>query len=73
VPESKGEVAVDQLVAGRDGLRQQLVDLRLLVVDLLKENQLLRGCLLCRHLWQASGCPQRLLARASSYSSWPFL
>jgi hypothetical protein len=55
MPESKGQVEVDQLVAECDGLRQQLDDLRLLVVDLLKENQLLRSHLLYKHLWQASG------------------
>lgn len=42
MPESKRQVEVDQLVAECDGLRQHLDGLRLLVVDLLKENQLLR-------------------------------
>jgi hypothetical protein len=42
MPESKRQVEVDQLVAECDGLRQQLDDLRLLVLDLVKENQLLR-------------------------------
>jgi hypothetical protein len=42
MPELKGQVEVDQLVAECDALRQHLDDLRLLVVDLVKENQLLR-------------------------------
>lgn len=55
VPESNNNVEVDQGVAERDGLRQQLVDLRLLVADLLKENQRLRGRLLSKRLLPATG------------------
>lgn len=55
VPESNNNVEVDQGVAERDGLREQLVDLRLLVADLLKENQRLRGRLGSKHLLQTTG------------------
>jgi hypothetical protein len=42
MPESNRQVEVDQLVAECEAMRQHLHDLRLLVVDLVKENQLLR-------------------------------
>ena len=57
MPESKGQVEVDQLVAECDGLRQHLDDLRLLVVDLVKENQLLRDRLFRGPLRRAADIP----------------
>jgi hypothetical protein len=57
MPESNRQVEVDQLVAECDGLRQHLDGLRLLVVDLLKENQLLRDRLLRGPLGRAADIP----------------
>ncbi len=57
MPELMRQVEVDQLVAECDGLRQHLYDLRLLVVDLMKENQLLRDRLFRGPLRRAADIP----------------
>jgi hypothetical protein len=55
--ESKRQVEVDQLAAECNALRQHLDDLRLLVVDLVKENQLLRDRLFHGPLRRAADIP----------------
>lgn len=57
MPELKREFEVNQLVAECDGLRQHLDGLRLLVVELLKENQLLRDRLFLGPLRQTADLP----------------
>ena len=57
MPEPKGQVEVDQLVAECDALRQHIDDMRLLVVDLVKENQLLRDRLFRGLLRRAADIP----------------
>lgn len=57
MPESERQVEVDQLGAECDALRQHLDGLRLLVVELLKENQLLRDRLFRGPLRRAANIP----------------